>query len=126
VKEPLRVLVVDDNRDAADSLAILLKLWGHNAHIAYDGRTALDAALTFKPRVILLDYSMPLMHGGEVARQLRELPEFRQALIVATTANSASDPRLDGWRHHFNLFLTKPYNLATLEELLASHAASPT
>jgi len=124
LNKPLRVLVVDDNRDAADSLALLLRLWGHTVEVAYDGESALHAAMTFKPQAVLLDVSMPRMHGGAVARSLRELAEFQAAIIVATTANHADDPRLDQWRAYFDSFLAKPYNLATLEELLATHAAS--
>jgi len=117
-------LIVDDNRDAADSLALLLRLWGHTVEVAYDGQTGLNAAISFKPHAVLLDISMPSMHGGTVARQLRELAEFEAAMIVATTANHADDSRLDEWRNYFDSFLAKPYNLATLEELLATHAAS--
>ena len=122
--KPLRVLVVDDNRDAADSVAVLLRLWGHTVDVAYDGQSALRAAFVFKPQAVLLDLSMPRMHGGIVARHFRELAEFRAAMIIATTANHADDPRLDEWRSYFDSFLTKPYNLAVLEELLAIHAAS--
>ena len=124
MNKPLRVLVVDDNRDAADSVAVLLRLWGHIVEVAYDGQSALSAALAFKPQAVLLDVSMPSMHGGIVARRLRELAEFRAAMIIATTANHADDPRLDEWRSYFDSFLTKPYNLAVLEELLSIHAAS--
>jgi CheY-like chemotaxis protein len=123
VSKLLRVLVVDDNRDAADSLAVLLRLWGHTVVVAYDGKAGLDAALLFNPQAVLLDISMPLLHGGTLARQLRGLPQFQAAMIVATTANNFDDPRLDHWRSYFDSFLGKPYNLIVLEELLAIHAA---
>jgi CheY-like chemotaxis protein len=121
-----RVLVVDDNRDAADSLAILLRLRGNSVEVAYDGQSGLDRARSFRPQSILLDISMPGMHGGQVARQLRGLPDCREAMIVATTANEADDPKLDEWRSYFDSFLAKPCNLATLERLLATHTASGT
>jgi CheY-like chemotaxis protein len=71
MREPVRVLVVDDNHDAADSLAILLRLWGYEVWVAYDGVAGLGAARHFRPQVALLDIQMPRMHGGEVARRLR-------------------------------------------------------
>jgi len=123
MSRPLRILVVDDNRDAVDSLAILLRLWGHGVEVAYDGRAGLNAALTSRPEAVLLDISMPMMHGGAVARDLRELPQFETAMIVTTTAHNADDPRLDEWREYFDTFLMKPYHLPTLEKVLATHAA---
>jgi CheY-like chemotaxis protein len=120
--EPLRILVADDNRDAADSLAILLRLWGHEVSVAYDGQFALALADDLRPHVILLDICMSPVHGGEVARQLRSKHGFEKAVIIATSANNPEDSRLDAWRHLFDLFLTKPYNLARLESILAEHA----
>jgi CheY-like chemotaxis protein len=114
-----RVLVADDNRDAADSLAILLRMWSHDVRVAYDGRSAVNVAWDFLPDVLFLDIQMPGMHGGEVARYLRTLPEFRQARIVATSANEPDDPRLATWRHYFDGYFVKPYSLTQLEEALA-------
>jgi len=124
LNKPLRILVVDDNRDAADSLAILLRLWRHTVRVAYDGQAALQAAQVFQPQAALLDVSMPSLHGGLVARHLREMAGSRAVMIIATTANHPDDPRLDQWRSYFDSFLIKPYNLAVLEELLAIHAAA--
>src|SRR5262245_5610876 len=122
MSRPLRILVVDDNRDAADSLAILLRLWGHAVEIAYDGKAGFYAALAFKPQTALLDVSMPILHGGIVARDLRNLREFETAMIVATTALNADDSRLDGWRDYFDAFLRKPYYLPAFEGVLANPA----
>lgn len=119
--QPLRILVVDDNRDAASSLAILLRLWGHDARVAYDGLEALKLAQEFRPQVITLDIQMPGMHGGEVARILRGLPEFQTTKIYATSATEPHDNRFLAWRHFFDVHLGKPYNLQQLEELLANH-----
>jgi CheY-like chemotaxis protein len=116
---PLRILVVDDNRDAADGLAHLLVLWGHSVRVAYDGQAGLHAAASFKPQIVLLDIGMPMMHGGTVARQLRQLPELKSAIIVAITANDSDDPRFDEWRNYFNSFAQKPYSAGTLEAAIA-------
>jgi CheY-like chemotaxis protein len=85
----LRVLIVDDVKDAADSLAVLVALWGHETQVAYDGPGALDAARTFRPHVVFLDLAMPGMSGFEVARQLRELDGLNEVLIVAVTGASS-------------------------------------
>lgn len=77
LNEPLRILVVDDNHDAADSLAVLLGLWRHTVEIAHCGVAGLEAARTFKPQAVLLDICMPTMHGGAVARKLREHPDWK-------------------------------------------------
>jgi CheY-like chemotaxis protein len=81
-----RVLVVDDNRDVANSVAALLRLLGHTVLPAYDGATALALAANFKPDVAILDISMPGMDGFEVARQLRSLPDLKPIKIIALTA----------------------------------------
>jgi CheY-like chemotaxis protein len=115
----LRVLVVDDNRDAANALANLLRLWGHSVRTTYDGQSALSLADDFRPHVALLDIQMPMMHGGEVARLLRSRSEFATIKIFATTGNNPDDPRLAAWRHYFDAHFVKPYKLNQLEEILA-------
>jgi CheY-like chemotaxis protein len=120
----LRVLVVDDNRDAADSLATLLRIWGHHVDVAYDGANGLATAQSLKSQVLILDIAMPNMHGGELAARLRNDPMFASALIIAASAYPADDRRLDGYREHFDNFIGKPYNLAALESLLVAHVAS--
>jgi anti-anti-sigma factor len=121
--QPLRVLIVDDYADAADSLQLLLDLWGHETRIARDGRAALEAVDAFRPHVVLLDIQMPRMNGGEVAVQLRRQPEQASIILVATTANESDDPRLAPYNGLFNHFLRKPYNLEELEDLLAACVA---
>ena len=71
---PCRILVVDDNRDAADSLALMLRLAGHETQAAYDGVEAVQTAATFRPQVVLLDIGLPKMNGYEAARHIREQP----------------------------------------------------
>ena len=120
---PLRVLVVDDLVDAADSLALLLSLWGHEVRVEYDGRRALAAARDFRPHVVLVDVQMPGMHGGEVARHIKSNPDLQAVWVIATSANEPHDSRLHGYSGFFHHHLVKPYNLDHLERLLASCAA---
>jgi PAS domain S-box-containing protein len=117
---PRRVLVVDDNRDAAESLEILLQLWGHQARSANDGPEALALVADFHPEIILLDIGLPGMDGYEVARQIRELPAGRNALIVAVTGYGRSSDRLQSQDAGFDHHLVKPVQPEVLQELIAS------
>src|SRR5260370_22921577 len=81
----LRILVVDDNRDSAESLGTLMKMAGHQVRVAYNGPTALEAARTFHPRLLLLDIEMPGMSGYEVARRIRTPTATKNVMIVAMT-----------------------------------------
>ena len=89
----LRVLVVDDNRDAADSLAILLTSWGHESRITYDGPAALALAERFRPDVVCLDLAMPLMNGFELAQQLRKRDGLAESVYFVLTGNSDEGTR---------------------------------
>ncbi len=86
------MLVVDYLADAADSLALLPRLWGYAVTVAHDGPAALATAAAFRPQAILLDLSMPGMSGGEVAARLRRQPGSGGALLVATSAHEPHDP----------------------------------
>jgi PAS domain S-box-containing protein len=103
-----RVLVVDDNVDAAKSIAMILKLSGYDVHCVHDGPSALDAAHAYRPDVVVLDIGLPGMSGYEVAQRLREQPEFKRTPLVAVTGyGQDEDRRLSkeaGIDHH----LTKP------------------
>lgn len=116
----LRVLVVDDNRDSADSLALLLGSYGHEARAAYDGTSALQLAQSFRPEVVLQDVGMPGMDGYEVARKLRGLPETREAALIALTGftreEDAQRARFAGFNHH----LGKPVDFDALQAVLRS------
>ncbi|MGQ0811653.1 MAG: ATP-binding protein [Nitrospiraceae bacterium] len=121
-----RILVVDDNLDGAESLALLLKLKGHEAVIAEDGPTALRTVPIFKPSIVLLDLGLPEMDGHEVARRLRAAyPQDRFTLIALTGYGQEEDRRRTkeaGFDHH----LVKPVDPKTLDRLMASHrVASP-
>src|SRR5262245_35005774 len=84
----LHVLVVDDNRDAADSLCLLLRLWGYDCRVAYDGAAGLRAACDYQPDCWLLDIAMPGLDGYTLARRVRAQPSLVRAKLVALTAYS--------------------------------------
>ena len=115
-----RVLVVDDNRDAADSLGLLLKLLGNNVHVVHNGPDALAALLTYQPTVCLLDIGMPGMDGHEVARRIRCQPGFRNVTLIALTGWGQDDDRLHSQSAGFDYHLTKPADIDALQVLLAS------
>jgi DNA-binding response OmpR family regulator len=113
----LRILVTDDNRDAAESLAILLRMAGHEVRIAHDGSAALDVALSFHPRLALVDIGMPRLNGHEVARELRRRVGRTMRLVALTAWGQPTDRRLTkaaGFDEHF----VKPIEPAQLDELL--------
>src|SRR5207302_10811805 len=78
---PRRLLVVDDNVDAAETLAHLLRLEGHDVQVAHDGFAALEQAPSFQPQLVILDIGMPKMDGYELARRLRQLPGDRKSVV---------------------------------------------
>jgi PAS domain S-box-containing protein len=116
----LRLLMVDDNKDAADTAALLLRDWGHDVHVAYSGSEALQASLTFQPNAILLDIGLPGMDGYEVARRLREMPQFKHACIMALSGygqeNDLERSKLAG----FDLHLVKPVRMEKVQEFLTT------
>jgi len=115
----LRVLVVEDNVDAADSLSLLLRLYGHEVQLARTGPTALEMAVASRPDVVLLDIGLPGLDGYVVARRLRERPEFKGVMICALTGYTPSEA--DHRRQQetgFDHYYVKPLDLAKLLELL--------
>jgi PAS domain S-box-containing protein len=116
---PRRVLVVDDNRDAADSLAVLLRLMGQDVCVAYDGPSALAQAQEFRPALVLLDIGMPGMDGYEVARRLRQQPELGNVVVAALTGWGQEGDRRRSAEAGFDRHLVKPVDPAALEALLA-------
>jgi CheY-like chemotaxis protein len=115
---PRRILLVDDNADAAESLGKLLELTGHEVRIAHDGPAALEAARTFRPEVALLDIGLPGMDGYEVARRLREQPATQRTLLVALTGWGQAEDRRRSREAGFDHHLTKPADPEALQELL--------
>jgi PAS domain S-box-containing protein len=115
-----RVLVVDDNRDAADSLCMLLRGAGASAQTAYDGSSALEAIGASQPNVLLLDLGMPGMDGFTVARRIRQDPRHRHLTLIALTGWGQEQDRLHSLAAGFDHHLTKPADLNALKALFAS------
>jgi CheY-like chemotaxis protein len=115
----LRILVVDDNRDAADSLAMLCESEGHVARVAYSSSEALDAAPQLQPDVALLDIGLPDIDGYELARRLRRKGETMPLLIAITGYGQAED-RLRAQSAGFDYHFVKPVNVDSLLKLLSS------
>ena len=113
-----RVLVVDDNHDAADTLALLLDLLGHHTRTAHDGPQALQAAAEFRPEVVLLDIGLPGMNGYEVCRRLRQEAWGRDALVVALTGWGYAEDRRQASDAGFDRHLVKPVEEAVLMKVL--------
>jgi CheY-like chemotaxis protein len=103
-----RVLVVDDNHDAADSLAAFLRLSDYEVRVAYDGFQAVRAVTESVPDCIVMDYSMPGMDGCEAARRVRALPDARDVVLVSLTAYSDAGSRESIARAGFDHYLNKP------------------
>ena len=118
----LRILVVEDLHDSADSLGLLLGLWGYQAVITYDGAGALAAASATPPDVVFLDIGLPGMDGYEVARRMRALPALENVSLIAVTGWGQEEDRRRSQSAGFNYHLIKPLNLNSLETLLASLA----
>jgi CheY-like chemotaxis protein len=116
----LRILVADDYPDSAVSLKILLTLWGHEVIVVHWGREALAVAQIFRPQIVLLDFELPDLNGGEVAKVLRQLPGFERLLIVATTGYDQDEESFKSYLKLFDHHLRKPFNLTELERLLAA------
>jgi CheY-like chemotaxis protein len=114
----LRILVVDDNQDAANSLAVLLSMWGYDCRVSYDGVQALETARDYRPDCLLLDINMPGMDGYAVAQRLRREPDLARTKLVALTAYSDArhSGRIQevGFDHH----VVKPADIEELQGLL--------
>ena len=118
----LRVLVVDDNADAADSLVALLDALGHTTWVARDGPQGLQTALDVHPDLVLLDIGLPGMSGYEVARAIRKLQGLRQIVLIALTGWGAQSDQAQSHEAGFDQHLTKPVSLEALEQALAAAA----
>jgi CheY-like chemotaxis protein len=116
---PRRILIVDDNADSAESLALLLRHAGHHVETAYDGLSALAAAQARPPEVALLDIALPRLNGLVVARRLRGELGLNAALLVAMTGYGQVEDQLRSREAGFNAHLVKPVDLEALGQLLA-------
>ena len=122
--QPLRVLVVDDNADTVLSLEMLLKTLGHHVRTAHDGPTAVQVALDYRPNVVLLDIGLPGLNGYEVAKRLRQQPDFKNVVLVASTGYDQDSDRQTSLRAGFNHHLVKPARFAQLQQILATVSVS--
>jgi CheY-like chemotaxis protein len=121
----LRILIVDDNRDAAGMLAMLLQFSGHETHTAHDGVEAVEATTKLQPDVILLDIGLPRLNGYEAARMLRERQEQPgRPLLVVLTGWGQDEDRRRSEEAGFDAHLVKPVDEAALDKLLVDLGAS--
>lgn len=118
-----RILVVDDNKDSADSLAMLLRLKGNEIRTAHDGLEAVRVAETFHPELVLLDIGLPRLNGYDVARHIRQQRWSRDVILVALTGWGQDEDRRRSKEAGFNFHIVKPVELSALESLLADSQA---
>jgi two-component system, OmpR family, response regulator len=112
---PLRILIVDDNKDAADSLGVLLRMWGFDVRVAYDGREALTAASAYRPHCLLSDIGLPGIEGYHLAEHVRRDEALQGITLVAITAYSdEARAKAAGFDHHF----VKPADQHAVEKML--------
>jgi len=115
-----RILVVDDNRDAATSMALLLGAFGHEVHTVHDGASAIEQARTLRPDVVLLDIGLPGMDGYDVAARLRELDGLRDTVLIGITGYGQEDDRRRSRDAGFDHHLVKPVEIGILNDLLST------
>ena len=120
-----RILVVDDNKDSADSLGMLLRLKGNDIRTAYDGLEAVEVAEMFHPELVLLDIGLPKLNGYDVARRIRQQPWGHGATLVALTGWGKDEDRRLSQEAGFNFHIVKPVDLAALENLLTGLQVIP-
>ncbi len=118
-----RILIVDDNRDSADSLAMLLKIMGNEVGTAYDGEQAVEAAGALRPDVVLLDIGMPKLNGYDACRRIREQPWGQGMFLIALTGWGQEEDRRRTEEAGFDQHIVKPVDPAALMKLLASLSA---
>ncbi|MFP5391436.1 MAG: response regulator [Gammaproteobacteria bacterium] len=122
--QSLRILVVDDDADAAESLATLLELRGHDTRMAFDGARGYDAACECKPQLAFVDIGMPGMNGHDVARAIRATPELKDVLLVALTGWGAREDVAQSVHAGFDLHMTKPIDFSALDAVFAAAGRS--
>lgn len=115
----LRVLVVDDNRDGADTLGLLVEELGNLVHVTYGGATALEVATAFRPDLMLVDLVMPDMDGCRLVARFRRIPDFAQTKIVAMTGHKNEEHRSSAMKAGFDAVLFKPVALTEIKTVLA-------
>ncbi len=118
----LRVLVVDDSEDAAESLAMLLRLNGHAVDTAHEATSALRRLSEFRPEIVILDIELPGMSGYDLAQHIRRLPGGTDLTLIALTGRGRREERAQAFRSGFDHHLTKPVSVEELQQALAAHA----
>jgi CheY-like chemotaxis protein len=118
----LRVLVVEDYADAADSLALLLRLWGHEAHVCRTGPEALEVALATLPGAALVDLLLPGMDGCQLARRFREHQALQEVVLIAVTGLGDQEHRRSSQAAGFARYLLKPVDPNELQSILTTLA----
>jgi PAS domain S-box-containing protein len=121
----VRVLLVEDNPDAAESLVMLLEILGHQVRVVHDGLAALDVAPDFAPEVMLVDIGLPGIDGYEVARRVRGQPDLGGVVLVALTGYGRDEDRRLAFAAGFDHHLVKPVDLTALERLVAGIGGAP-
>jgi CheY-like chemotaxis protein/two-component sensor histidine kinase len=119
-RSSLRIFIIDDNRDAADSLAMLLRLMGNDTRTAYDGQEGVDVASEFRPDVMLLDIGLPRLNGYEACRRIREQSWGKEVILIALTGWGQEEDRRRSLEAGFNIHMVKPVDPQELLQLLAS------
>jgi CheY-like chemotaxis protein len=119
LESALRILIVDDNRDSAESLAMMLHMLGHEIRVAHDGKQGADAAEDFRPAVVLLDIGLPSMNGYEVCRHIRSQPWGSEMIVVALTGWGQEEDRRKSSEAGFDHHIVKPINPRELMTILA-------
>jgi CheY-like chemotaxis protein/uncharacterized protein YbcI len=125
-KSSLRVLIVDDNRDGADALGLLVEALGHQVHVTYGGTQALDVATAFRPDLMLVDLIMPDMDGCDLVMRLRQMPAFAHTDIVAITGLKDEQYKALALKAGCDSVLVKPAALGEIKAVLAGVAPAPT
>ena len=122
----LRVLIVDDNRDGADALGLLVEELGNQVHVTYSGTRALEVATAFRPDLLLIDLVMPEMDGCGLAMRFRQMSSFAQTKIVAITGHQDAEHAALAMKAGFDALLLKPVSLAEIKSVLSSVVDRPT
>ena len=117
---PLRILIVDDDRDFTDSLALLLKRWGHSVCVAHNGAEAMRLAAAWQPATAFLDLAMPGMDGLQLAALLRAAPETANVMLIAMTGCASEAVRCRAGELGITYYLLKPADPVYLRQLLTS------
>jgi len=119
LKSSLRILIVDDNQDGADSLAMVLKMMGNDARTAYDGKEGVELAEEFRPEVVLFDIGMPKLNGYEACRLIRKQPWGRKVIVIAVTGWGQDDDRQRSHDAGFDHHMVKPVDPQAVMKMLA-------